>query len=67
MPHPIVSLCPRPVRIGIPVAIVFGGMWLGHYMMADRPLPTVVAAAPTALSPIAGSLALPGSLPPPSA
>ena len=30
------------------IGVVFGGLWLGRYMVADRPLPTIQAAAPPA-------------------
>lgn len=36
---------PRPV---IAVAVFFGGLLLGNHIIADRPLPTLLTAAPHA-------------------
>jgi hypothetical protein len=54
MIRPPIAPVLEALRVTLAVGIVFGGMWLGNYMMADRPLPTVLAAAP-ATQPVAGA------------
>jgi hypothetical protein len=40
---------PAAVQRAAIIGLVFGGFWLGRYMVADRPLPTVQAAAPAVI------------------